>query len=104
MQSFTIPDAGTRAPLLGAVGPLQFEVLQYRLETEYGATTRLETAPWSILRWVDPAGEPLTADMLPSSCRLVLDARRRVVEVSHTQRTSTALEPERLRSSRALPA
>ncbi|HHX98978.1 MAG TPA: peptide chain release factor 3 [Kiritimatiellia bacterium] len=79
VQSFTIPDAGTRAPLLGAVGPLQFEVLQYRLETEYGATTRLETAPWSILRWVDPAGEPLTADMLPSSCRLVLDARERPV-------------------------
>jgi peptide chain release factor 3 len=79
VQSFTIPDAATRAPLLGAVGPLQFEVLQYRLENEYGATTRLEPAPWSILRWVDPAGEAVTPDLLPSSARLALDARQRPV-------------------------
>ena len=79
VQSFTIPDAATRAPLLGAVGPLQFEVLQYRLENEYGATTRLEPAPWSILRWVDPAGETVTPDLLPSSARLALDARQRPV-------------------------
>jgi peptide chain release factor 3 len=79
VQTFTIPDSGSRAPLLGAVGPLQFEVLQYRLESEYGATTRSEPAPWSILRWIDPAGAPVAADMLPSSCRLALDARERPV-------------------------
>lgn len=79
VQTFTIPDSGSRAPLLGAVGPLQFEVLQYRLESEYGATTRLEPAPWTILRWIDPAGAPVTADMLPSSCRLARDARDRPV-------------------------
>ena len=28
-------------PLLGAVGPLQFEVVQFRLESEYGAESRL---------------------------------------------------------------
>ena len=41
--------------------------------------TRLEPAPWSILRWIDPAGAPVTADMLPSSCRLALDSRERPV-------------------------
>jgi peptide chain release factor 3 len=35
------------------VGPLQFEVVQYRLKSEYGAESRLETAPWTVLRWVD---------------------------------------------------
>ena len=79
VQTFAIPDSASRAPLLGAVGPLQFEVLQYRLESEYGATTRLEPAPWSILRWIDPAGAPVTPEMLPSSCRLALDARARPV-------------------------
>ncbi len=79
VQSYEIPDAATRVPLLGAVGPLQFEVLQYRLETEYGATTRLEPAPWKILRWIDPGGDPVTADILPSSCRLALDAHGRPV-------------------------
>ena len=79
VQTFTIPDSGSRTPLLGAVGPLQFDVLQYRLESEYGATTRLEPAPWKILRWIDPAGAPLAPDMLPSSCRLARDARDRPV-------------------------
>jgi peptide chain release factor 3 len=79
VQSFQIPDSATRAPLLGAVGPLQFEVLQYRLETEYGATTRLEPTPWKNLRWIDPAGAPVTAEMLPSGARLALDMHHRPV-------------------------
>ncbi len=58
VQSYEQPDALVRVPLLGAVGPLQFEVLQYRLESEYGAKSRLESASWSHIRWVrekDPA-------------------------------------------------
>ena len=43
-----------QVPLLGAVGPLQFEVLQYRLEGEYAAETRLEPANWSLARWLKP--------------------------------------------------
>jgi peptide chain release factor 3 len=79
VQAFQIPDSGTRVPLLGAVGPLQFDVLQHRLENEYGATTRLEPASWTILRWIDPAGAPVTPDLLPSSCRLALDSQQRPV-------------------------
>lgn len=79
VQAFHIPDSVQRVPLLGAVGPLQFEVLQYRLESEYGATTRLEPASWKLLRWVDPAGAPVAPEMLPSSCRLARDARERPV-------------------------
>ena len=40
--------------LLAAVGPLQFEVVQYRLQSEYAAESRLEPAPWQLLRWVGP--------------------------------------------------
>lgn len=40
--------------LLGAVGPLQFEVLQHRLEGEYAAETRIEPADWSLARWLKP--------------------------------------------------
>ena len=40
VQSFRLKDASPRGPLLGAVGPLQFEVVQYRLQTEYGAESR----------------------------------------------------------------
>jgi peptide chain release factor 3 len=51
-QPFELPDAAVRVPLLGAVGPLQFDVLKYRLESEYNAEVRLEFAPWTIVRWL----------------------------------------------------
>ncbi|MGE0875079.1 MAG: peptide chain release factor 3 [Burkholderiales bacterium] len=40
------------APVLGAVGALQFEVAAHRLEHEYGATVRLNGAPYVAARWV----------------------------------------------------
>jgi len=52
VQSFDQPDALVKTPLLGAVGPLQFDVLQYRLESEYGAKSRIEAAPWTQILWV----------------------------------------------------
>ncbi len=52
VQTFHIKEMPGMGPLLGAVGPLQFEVLQYRLESEYGAESRLETRPWTLLRWI----------------------------------------------------
>jgi peptide chain release factor 3 len=52
VQQFTQPQALQRVPLLGAVGPLQFEVVQHRLLAEYGAESRLESAPWQHLRWL----------------------------------------------------
>jgi peptide chain release factor 3 len=77
-QSFEQLDSHQRLPLLGAVGPLQFEVLQYRLESEYGAECRFEIAPWRIIRWLKPTGTP-TTDMprprpdLPSGSTVAQD-------------------------------
>ena len=50
--------AAQRVPLLAAVGPLQFEVLQYRLQNEYGAESRLDRAPFVAARWWRKRGEP----------------------------------------------
>jgi peptide chain release factor 3 len=41
-----------RDPILAAVGQLQFEVVQFRLQNEYGVETLLETLPYSVARWV----------------------------------------------------
>ncbi|MEA3188036.1 MAG: peptide chain release factor 3 [Chthoniobacter sp.] len=76
MQVFYLRDAGQKLPLLAAVGPLQFEVVQYRLESEYGAPSRLETAAWEILKWL-PKGltaAALAALKLPTGCRLADDS------------------------------
>ncbi len=51
VQSFTPVHMTGTMPLLAAAGPLQFEIVQYRLESEYGAETRLESAPWTVVRW-----------------------------------------------------
>ncbi|WP_240377414.1 peptide chain release factor 3 [Bacillus piscicola] len=39
--------------IIGVVGVLQFEVMEYRLNNEYNADIRLERLPFSIARWVD---------------------------------------------------
>jgi peptide chain release factor 3 len=83
-QLYERPDAGERVPLLGAVGPLQFEVIQYRLETEYGAECRVEPTAWTLARWIratDPAlpkvdahGEPIPPPAeLPGGVTLARD-------------------------------
>ena len=75
VQSFLLKDSAQRAPLLGAVGPLQFEVVQYRLKTEYGADSRLEAAPWKVLRWMAVDGETTVDEAaLPTGARLASDA------------------------------
>jgi peptide chain release factor 3 len=82
VQPFTVQDGPAAAPLLAAVGPLQFEVLQYRLQAEYGVESRLENAPWQLVRWVDPASrEPLLSKtvLLPSGVRLGQDADEQTV-------------------------
>ena len=38
--------------MLGAVGQLQFEVVQHRLEAEYGVKARITHSPFQVARWV----------------------------------------------------
>jgi peptide chain release factor 3 len=78
-QPFDVPGSHQYVPLLGAVGPLQFEVLKYRLESEYGAECRVEVSDWRVIRWMtlkDEAveeGKTKRPDM-PSGSKLVKDA------------------------------
>jgi peptide chain release factor 3 len=75
-----LKDSGQRVPLLGAVGPLQFEVVQYRMQTEYGAESRLEPSPWKVLRWVVADGRAQLDDsQLPTGARLALDTAAKTV-------------------------
>lgn len=81
VQALYLKNAMQRVPLLAAVGPLQFEVVQYRLQAEYGAESRLEQAPWKLLRWVDPAvrSEMLAEAILPTGSKLAEDGKQQTV-------------------------
>jgi len=52
-------DEAKRDPILAAVGQLQFEVVQFRMQNEYGVETSLEMLPYSVARWVAGGWEAL---------------------------------------------
>ena len=47
---------GDQAPVLAAVGPLQFDVVLHRLEHEFGAKSELSHLDYQIARLTDEAG------------------------------------------------
>ena len=51
-QVFYAPSIAGPAPIVGAVGTLQFDVLLHRLEHEYGVEARLERLPFTHARWI----------------------------------------------------
>lgn len=55
MQVFT-PQTGLRHPIVGVVGSLQFDVIEARLQSEYGIRATLDTLPHVAARW--PLPEP----------------------------------------------
>ncbi len=77
VQGFYPRDSATQVPILAAVGPLQFEVFQYRLENEYGAEAELGQSELKFVRWVDPSveGGALTTGPLPVGTVVALDSR-----------------------------
>lgn len=62
-------DLGT-SPIIGAVGWLQFEVMQYRLEDEYGVKTILTKMPYTCSAWI--MGD-IGAFKKPSQSKLMKD-------------------------------
>lgn len=52
-------DEAKRDPILAAVGQLQFEVVQFRLQNEYNVETHLELLPYTVARWVEDGWEAL---------------------------------------------
>jgi peptide chain release factor 3 len=52
---------GDQAPVLAAVGPLQFDVVLHRLEHEFGAKSELSHLAYGIARLTDEAGQATLA-------------------------------------------
>jgi peptide chain release factor 3 len=75
-----IPRTGARHPIVGVVGALQLDVVNARLESEYGIQCTVEPLPHVAARWpIQPEGNPPEL-MLPSSGVLsAFDRRERPV-------------------------
>jgi peptide chain release factor 3 len=72
-------DESKRDPILAAVGQLQLEVVQYRLEHEYGVKSRLEPLGFSVARWVVGGWPALESVGRIFNCKTVRDAWNRPV-------------------------
>ena len=58
--------------IVGAVGVLQFEVLDYRIKNEYGCDLRRMPLPYQQIRWIkDQSLDPKRSSslMILSGCR-----------------------------------
>ncbi len=79
VHMLVITKAAQKVLVLGAVGPLQFDLVQYRLEAEYGASSRYEKAPWTIARWVSGGLSDTTGLDLPNNTAFAKDKADRDV-------------------------
>jgi peptide chain release factor 3 len=78
-------DPSRRDPILAAVGQLQLEVVQYRLEHEYGVSTRLEPMEFTLARWVSGGWPALERVGRLFNCRTVRDSWDRPVLLFRNQ-------------------
>ena len=75
IQIFHEPNTGVEEVLVGVVGVLQFEVLEYRLKTEYGVDVRRRTLPYELVRWVSGDNVNIPMLNLTSDTKWVQDFR-----------------------------
>lgn len=58
VQLFRDPEGGSASWILGAMGPLQFDVMKHRLKTEYGVELILSNLPYTLARWPQAGFDP----------------------------------------------
>ncbi|MCL4496259.1 MAG: peptide chain release factor 3 [Firmicutes bacterium] len=75
IQVFHPADMGPQI-FLGVVGPLQFDVLEYRMKTEYGVDIAIRPLNYSIARWIEGPWPELGRF---ERARIVLDAHGQAV-------------------------
>ena len=76
IQIFKTPYTGMEEVIVGVVGTLQFDVLEYRLKNEYNVELYMEGLPYEYLRWIETDdGEPVKEEdlILGTDVKLVED-------------------------------
>jgi peptide chain release factor 3 len=92
IQVFFSDMGGSPAPVVGAVGPLQFDVLLHRLEHEYGVTARLDPMPYGDARWVQGPMAEIRRVAAAVDAALVLDRHERPLLLFRSQWVRQATE------------
>ncbi len=70
IQIFQDLGGGMEEVIVGVVGTLQFDVLEYRLKNEYNVDIRMEGLPYQYIRWIE------NEDLDPKTLNLTSDTKR----------------------------
>ena len=88
IQIFRLPGAGMESVIVGAVGTLQLDVLEFRLRAEYGVELRKSALPYKIAKWRAENtrdGELAESLLLTSTSSIVNDNDGRTVILFENQ-------------------
>jgi peptide chain release factor 3 len=73
VQVFHMSGGHRRETILAVVGELQFDVIRFRLEHEYGVQTIMNRLSHTMARWVAGPDEAIDDMHVPSGCRKLVD-------------------------------
>ena len=76
IQIFKEPNFGMEELIVGVVGVLQFEVLEYRLKQEYGVDIIMNPLPYRYIRWIEHGSVKSDRISMPMDTILVEDKNR----------------------------
>ena len=76
IQVYRQPNGGMEELIVGVVGVLQFEVLEYRLKQEYGVDVTMYSLPYRHVRWVENDLSKFGKLSMPMDTLLVEDKHR----------------------------
>ena len=75
IQIFQEFNMGMEEIIVGVVGVLQFDVLKYRLESEYNVEIRMEQLPYEYIRWIVSSPIPVEDLSVTSDTKRVKDLK-----------------------------
>ena len=93
VQIFQEYNTGMEEIIVGVVGVLQFEVLQYRLENEYNVEIRMEQLPYEHIRWIKNDNIDVSALSVTSDTKRIKDLKGNpLLLFTHPWSVKTVLE------------
>ena len=77
IQVFKELHIGIEEIVVGVVGVLQFEVLEYRMKNEYNVDIKLERVPYKYVRWIEKTEKEVEELSITSDTKIVKDLKDR---------------------------
>lgn len=85
IQVFREVHIGIEEIIVGVVGVLQFEVLEYRLKNEYNADVRVDILPYRFVRWIESTDIEIDSLNLTSDTKRVTDLKSRNILIFQSE-------------------